>query len=218
METTSIIEESSLKEAGVQKPAISRAQLGIEIGLLTGCQDRPYAFGLAMALVSKGVAVDIIGGDEIDSPELYNTRELALCQLSREPTKSRQRCEEVMEAPGLLCKADPDCTFEAKGVGYFVEQQDLGLDRTILMLYYKAVGKKIAFTAHNVNQARRDAKDSWLNRTTLRIQYQLCDHIFVHTQKMKDELRQDFDVAEKVVTVIRHPVNDAFPDTGAYAG
>ena len=81
------------------------------------------------------------------------------------------------------------------------------------MLYYKAAGKKIAFTAHNVNQARRDAKDSLLNRATLRIQYRLCDHIFVHTQKMKDELCQDFDVGEKAVTVIRHPINDAFPDT-----
>jgi glycosyltransferase involved in cell wall biosynthesis len=86
-------------------------------------------------------------------------------------------------------------------------------DRTLLMLYYKLRGKQIALTAHNVNQARRDAKDSWLNRATLKIQYQLCDHIFVHTQKMKDELCQDFGVAEKVVTVIRHPVNHAFPDT-----
>jgi glycosyltransferase involved in cell wall biosynthesis len=86
-------------------------------------------------------------------------------------------------------------------------------DRTILMLYYKILGKKIALTAHNVNQARRDAKDSWLNRATLKIQYQLCDHIFVHTQKMKTELCQDFGVAEKTVTVIQYPINNAFPDT-----
>jgi glycosyltransferase involved in cell wall biosynthesis len=86
-------------------------------------------------------------------------------------------------------------------------------DRTLLMAYYRLCGKKIAFTAHNVNQARRDAKDSLLNRITLRIQYRLCDHIFVHTKKMKDELCQDFGVAERAVTVIRHPVNDAFPDT-----
>ena len=52
---------------------------------------------------------------------------------------------------------------------------------------------------------------------TLRIQYRLCDHIFVHTQKMKDELCQDFGVAERAVTVIRHPINNAFPDTGAHA-
>jgi D-inositol-3-phosphate glycosyltransferase len=64
-----------------------------------------------------------------------------------------------------------------------------------------------------VNQAKRDAKDSWLNRVTLRIQYRLCDHIFVHTQKMKGELCRHFAVAEKAVTVIRFPINNASPDT-----
>jgi D-inositol-3-phosphate glycosyltransferase len=37
--------------------------------------------------------------------------------------------------------------------------------------------------------------------------------MFVHTKKMKDELCQDFGVTEKAVTVIRHPINNAFPDT-----
>jgi len=87
-------------------------------------------------------------------------------------------------------------------------------DRTLLMLYYKALGKRIALTAHNVNQAKRDSQDNWLNRVTLRIQYHLADHLFVHTQKMKDELLKDFGVADQSVTVIRHPINDAFPDTG----
>jgi glycosyltransferase involved in cell wall biosynthesis len=86
-------------------------------------------------------------------------------------------------------------------------------DRTILMLYYKALGRKIAFTAHNVNQGQRDAKDSWLNRITLGIQYRLCDHIFVHTQKMKEELCRQFPVAEDAVTVIPFPINNASPDT-----
>jgi glycosyltransferase involved in cell wall biosynthesis len=86
-------------------------------------------------------------------------------------------------------------------------------DRTLLLLYYKLQGKKLAFTAHNVNQGRRDSNDSFLNRLTLKIQYRLVDHIFVHTQKMKNELLEDFGVREQAVTVIRHPVNDAFPDT-----
>jgi glycosyltransferase involved in cell wall biosynthesis len=86
-------------------------------------------------------------------------------------------------------------------------------DRTLLMLYFKACRKKIVLTAHNVNQARRDSKDSLLNRLTLRIQYRLVDHIFVHTQKMKSELIQDFGVREPAVTVIRYPINNALPDT-----
>jgi glycosyltransferase involved in cell wall biosynthesis len=86
------------------------------------------------------------------------------------------------------------------------------------MLYYKGLGKKVALTAHNVNQARRDSNDTQLNRVTLRIQYRLADHIFVHTKKMKDELVEDFGVRPQAVTVIRHPINDAFPDTDLTPG
>jgi hypothetical protein len=32
------------------------------------------------------------------------------------------------------------------------------------MLYYRSLGKKIVFTAHNVNAGKRDQNDSWLNR------------------------------------------------------
>jgi len=53
------------------------------------------------------------------------------------------------------------------------------------MSYYKFLGKTIVITAHNVNKGRRDATDTPLNRLTLRIQYRLADHIFVHTEKMK---------------------------------
>ena len=214
MQTSSVAEESSAKEVEVQKQIIPNPQLGVDIGLLTGCQDRPYAFGLAMALISKGISLDVIGSDEIDSPELHTTPNL--CFLNFRGSQ-RNNANFAMKLSKLL-------DYYSKLVRYAARSKPKVLhilwnnkvevfDRTILMLYYKVMGKKIAFTAHNVNQARRDAKDSWLNRATLKIQYRLCDHIFVHTQKMKDELCQDFDVAEKVVTVIRHPVNDAFPDT-----
>jgi glycosyltransferase involved in cell wall biosynthesis len=86
-------------------------------------------------------------------------------------------------------------------------------DRTLLLLYYKALGKKIVFTAHNVNQARRDSNDSFLNRLTLRIQYRLTDHIFVHTQKMKSELVEGFGVQEQAVTVIPFGINNSLPHT-----
>lgn len=187
---------------------------GIEIGLLTGCQDRPYAFGLAMALVSKHVKLDIIGGDEIDSPELHITPNLRFLNFRgsrRSNTSFAQKLSKLV-------------VYYAKLIRYTAHSQPKMLhilwnnkfevfDRTILMLYYKAQGKRVALTAHNVNQAKRDTKDSLLNRITLKIQYRLCDHIFVHTQKMKRELCEDFAVPESAVTVIRHPINDAFPDT-----
>ncbi len=214
MQTSSVAENSTAQGVEVPKPAKPDSRLGIEVGLLTGCQDRPYAFGLAMALVSKGVNLDIIGSDEIDSAELHTTSNLHFLNFrgsQRTPANFAEKLAKLL-------------VYYAKLIRYAARSQPKILhilwnnkfeffDRTILMQYYKVLGKRIALTAHNVNQARRDAKDSWLNRVTLRIQYQLCDHIFVHTRKMKEELCQDFGVAEKAVTVIRHPVNDAFPDT-----
>ena len=213
MSPSSVAEASPTKEVGGQTQVTSNSRPGIEVGLLTGCLDRPYAFGLAMGLASQGLSLDIIGSDEIDSPELHTTSNLHFLNF-RGSQKNANFAEKLWK---LL-------VYYARLMRYAARSKPKVLhilwngkfeyfDRTILMLYYKAMGKKMALTAHNVNQARRDAKDSWLNRVTLRIQYSLCDHIFVHTNKMKDELCQDFGVAEKAVTVIRHPVNNAFPDT-----
>src|SRR5580704_13038478 len=212
MQTSVAAEEFLAKEIEIQDQAITT--VGIEIGLLTGCQDRPYAFGLATALISKGVSLDIIGSDEIDSPELHTTPNLRFLNFRGSQKNHANVADKLWK---LL-------VYYSKLMRYAVRSKPKVLhilwnnkfeyfDRTILMLYYKVLGKKVALTAHNVNQARRDSKDSVLNRATLKIQYRLCDHIFVHTQKMKGELCRDFHVAEKSVTVIRHPVNDAFPDT-----
>ncbi|OLE29720.1 MAG: hypothetical protein AUI36_30435 [Cyanobacteria bacterium 13_1_40CM_2_61_4] len=86
-------------------------------------------------------------------------------------------------------------------------------DRTLLMLYYKLQRKKIAFTAHNVNAGTRDSNDSLLNRLTLRIQYRLVDHVFVHSEKMKRELLEDFGVRERAITVIPFGINNSVPNT-----
>src|SRR5271167_2775764 len=57
MQTSSVADELSVKQVEVQKQAPPNPPIGIEIGLLTGCKDRPYAFGLAMALAAKGVSL-----------------------------------------------------------------------------------------------------------------------------------------------------------------
>jgi D-inositol-3-phosphate glycosyltransferase len=214
MQTSSVAEKSITKAAEVQKRPIPSSSLAIEIGLLTGCQDRPYAFGLAMALVSKGVGVDVIGSDDIDSPELHVTPNLRFLNFRGNQHKSTNVVEKLWKLAVYYAQLMRYAARSKPRILHILWNNKIELfDRSMLMVYYKLCGKKIAFTAHNVNQARRDAKDSLLNRITLRIQYRLCDHIFVHTKKMKDELCQDFGVAEKTVTVIRHPVNDAFPDT-----
>jgi glycosyltransferase involved in cell wall biosynthesis len=198
------------------KPAMDLASTRpaeIKAALLTGGFDRPYAFGLAMALATKGVSVDVIGSDEVDSPELHTTPRLSFLNL-----------EGSKRDTGLAAKISRILSYYARLLGYAATAEPKifhilwnnkfqFLDRTLLMLYYKAHGRKIALTVHNVNAGKRDSNDSWLNRLTLRAQYRLADHLFVHTDKMKRELRQDFGVRERAISVIPFGINNSVPNT-----
>ena len=81
------------------------------------------------------------------------------------------------------------------------------------MLYYRLLQKNIVLTVHNVNAGRRDSRDSRLNRLTLRIQYRLSKHIFVHTEKMKSELIEQFGGRGASITVIPFGINNTVPNT-----
>jgi glycosyltransferase involved in cell wall biosynthesis len=196
-------------------PTISKASPA-ELGaaLLTGGCDRPYAYGLATALISQNVRLDVIGSDIVDSPEMHNTPNLTFFNLWPAQRSKRTLASKLLVTLRHYVSLIQYAAVAKPGIFHILWNSKIELiDRTVLMLYYKALGKKIALTAHNVNKARRDENDSFWNRLTLTIQYRLADHIFVHTRKMKDELLTDFGVHEEYVTVIRHPINNAFPDT-----
>jgi len=91
-------------------------------------------------------------------------------------------------------------------------------DRTLLMLYYKLLGKTIVLTVHNVNAGKRDSTDTLFNRLTLRVQYRLADHFFVHTEQMKNELVREFGLQGARVSVIPFGINNAVPNTGLTSG
>jgi D-inositol-3-phosphate glycosyltransferase len=68
-------------------------------------------------------------------------------------------------------------------------------------------------TAHDINARKRDSNDTPLNRLTLKAQYRLADHIFVHTEKMKSELSGEFGIHETAITVIPFGINNSVPNT-----
>src|ERR1019366_3153978 len=43
----------------------------VAVALLSGGADRPYFFGLATSLISKGAVLDLIGNEELDFPEFH---------------------------------------------------------------------------------------------------------------------------------------------------
>lgn len=205
---------SLLAETSAPEVVQSTPPATLDVALLTGGFDRPYAFGLAMSLVAQGVRLDVIGSDTIDSPEMHTTQNLRFLNLWPARRKQQSRLAKATRTlRHYLALLRYAAVAHPRVLHILWNSKVQVFDRTLLMLYYKLLGKKVALTAHNVNQDKRDGKDSFLNRLTLRIQYHLTDCIFVHTQKMKDELIADFGVAPSAVAVIRHPLNDAFPDT-----
>jgi glycosyltransferase involved in cell wall biosynthesis len=171
--------------------------------------------GLATSLVSRGVAVEFIGSDELDCPEVHADPRLTFLNLrgdvSREAGR-RARVARVLRYYGRLLRYAS--TAEPELFHILWNNRFQYFDRTLLTLYYRALGKRVAVTAHNVNAGRRDSSDSLLNRLTLACQYRLAHTIFVHTPKMKRELIEDFGVRENAIAVIPYGINNAVPDSG----
>jgi D-inositol-3-phosphate glycosyltransferase len=197
------------------QPSTLNPQLStLRIALLTGGGDKPYALGMAAALTSVGIHVDFIGSDDLNVPELLNDPLVNFLNLRGDQgpeasplTKARRVLRYYVRLIGYAAKARP------KLFHILWNNKFQLFDRTLLMLYYRLLGKKVVFTAHNVNAGRRDLNDSWLNRLSLKIQYELCDHILVHTYPMKRELVADFSIPEEKLSVIPFGINNTVPNT-----
>lgn len=186
----------------------------LSVALLTGGSDRPYVHGLTAALSSLGVQMDLIGGDELDEPELRNRPGLTFLNLRGDQRREAGLKAKVFRVLAYYVNLMYYAATARPSVFHILWNNKFEtFDRTLLILYYKMLGKKVVFTAHNVNAGKRDDQDTFLNRLTLRIQYRLVHHIFVHTEKMKVELVEGFGVREDRVSVIPFGINNSVPNT-----
>ncbi|MGA2964239.1 MAG: glycosyltransferase family 4 protein [Candidatus Korobacteraceae bacterium] len=185
----------------------------VRVALLTGGFDRPYAFGLATALAAKRVLLDVIGSDDVDSPEMHTTPGLTFLNLrgNKETAGLIQRILRIVIYYSRLVRYA--AVAKPRVFHILWNNKFQLLDRIVLMLYYRALGKRIVFTAHNVNAGKRDGNNSLYNRLTLRAQYRLSDRIFVHTEQMKQELREDFGVQQDKIIIIPFGLNNSVPNT-----
>jgi glycosyltransferase involved in cell wall biosynthesis len=186
----------------------------LKVAVLTGGGDKPYALGFASTLISQGVMFDFVGSDEVDGPELHESSLVRFLNLRGDmrPSVSVQRkVLRVLIYYGRLLR------YAAMGspkMFHILWNNKLEfLDRTLVLLFYRLLGKRIAFTVHNVNARQRDGNDNMVNRLTLRIQYRLVDHLFVHTEEMKRALHNDFDVPNSKINVIPFGINSTVPNT-----
>ena len=196
--------------------AVGRISPRADIALLTGGGDRPYVFGLRNALLEQGLTVDVVGADVLFAPELVSTPGLRFLNFQESWPPEGPLLHRLLRVLYFYAKLLWYVAATAPPVLHILwnhHQKLEHFDRTALMLIYKLFGKRLVMTAHNVNTAKRDGYDSWLNRFTLGIQYRLCDHVFVHTEAMLRELTTDFNFPPSRASVIPFGINNSIPTT-----
>jgi D-inositol-3-phosphate glycosyltransferase len=189
------------------------------VSLLTGGSDRPYVFGLASELLSKRVVLDLVGSDELDFSEFQDAFGISFFNLRGSQDTGVSFARKVFRVWLYYIRLMRYAATAKPRIFHILWNNKFELfDRTVLMLYYRAVGKKLVLTAHNVNLGKRDSRDTLLNRLTLRIQYRLADYIFVHTQEMQRELAAEFGVRTSKLRVIPFGFHNQIPNTNLSPG
>jgi len=184
------------------------------VTVLTGGDDRPYVLGLAEAFTSGGVTLDVIGSDDLSLPELLNNRRINFLNLRGDQHPNTSLARKITRVLTYYARLVIYAAKARSQIFHILWNNKFEFfDRTLLILYYRLLGKKVVFTAHNVNASKRDGSDSLLNRFSLQIQYRLVNHILVHTQRMKADLVTDFGISEEKVTVIPFGINNTVPNT-----
>jgi D-inositol-3-phosphate glycosyltransferase len=203
---------TSVSAVSPQSSAIHPPNL--KIALLTGGDDKPYVLGLVPALTATGLHVDVIGSDDLSVPELLNEPRVNFLNLRGNQTPDASLCAKVARLVTYYWRLMAYAARPRAKVLHILWNNKFELfDRTLLMFYYRLMGKRLVLTAHNVNMRKRDGTDDWLNRFSLKIQYWLADHIFVHTQAMRAELVSEFAISGSKVSVIPFGINNTVPST-----
>ncbi|WP_109484790.1 glycosyltransferase family 4 protein [Occallatibacter savannae] len=185
-----------------------------KVALFTGGIDRHYASGLWGSLAGMGVQVDVICNAEMKDNGASVQSNLDFLTLYASPKAGRGKIAKLLTFLQVYWRLMMYAATTPAKVFHILWNYRIPLfDRTILLLYYKLLGKRVVFTAHNINAAERDGSDSFLNRLSLRFQYRNVDQIFVHTELMKRQLIESFGVRERNVCVIPFGTYDVVPAT-----
>ena len=188
----------------------------MKVSLLTGGSDKHYASGLLLSLIEKGIEVDFIGSDELNDESILNRDNINFYNLleNGDPDSPfHQRIVRILKYYFKLIKYSFTTESKLFHILWFNYNRFLYFDRTLLNTYYKVLGKKLVFTAHNIDQQERDGKSTLVNRISLKYLYRIVDHIFVHTAKMKRQLVEKFEISENKITVIPFGINNLVPVT-----
>jgi len=174
-----------------------------------------YELGLVNGLVNNGLSLDLIGNNRMAESPIVRLPGVTFYNLRGDQKSSAPLPMKVFRILNFYIKLMTYALKTDSGIFHIQWLNKFAFfDRIILNLYYKLLGKKLVFTAHNVDARERDGKNSFYNRITLKGMYHLCDHIIVHTEEMKKQVEQWFGIDPDKVSVVKYGINDVVKKTG----
>jgi len=184
----------------------------LHISLLSAGKDPHYALGLLEALVEEKVRVDFVGNDSMKACPAASNSLVTYLNLRGDQNTAVSIWTKVTRVLGYYAKLLRYAASAKPSIFHILWFNKFEVfDNTFLILYYRLLGKRLVFTAHNVSTASRDGRRSALNEWSLRYLYRHVDHVFVHTGKMKHELMHRFGVSPERISALPFPVNNVTP-------
>jgi D-inositol-3-phosphate glycosyltransferase len=175
-----------------------------KVSLLTGGGDTQYAVPLSIALAGAGVPVEVVGSNLFLASRDFRESRVPFVNVHGNMESNKPLHEKVLRVLGAYVKLAWYAASTDSEVFHILWHNTFKFfDRIVVTAYYKALGKKLFFTVHNVDIDERDGGSNVVGRSTLKFMYRMMDHIFVHTEKMKTQLERDFSVPAHRITV--HP-------------
>jgi len=187
----------------------------MKVAVLTAGKDPHYALGLLSGVTGKGLEVDFIGNDEMGRSDLVSCEGVQYFNLRGDTSSGKGQYSKGIQLTRYYLKLFVYAWKSDASVFHILWfNKFIYFDMSLLNVYYKMLGKKIFYTAHNIDIWERDGKKSLVNRSLLRFLYKIVDHVFVHTERMKEDLKQNFNVPDHKITTIPFGLNEVVPDRG----
>jgi D-inositol-3-phosphate glycosyltransferase len=187
----------------------------MRIALLTGGGEKHYQLGLLSGLLSVGLEVELVGNDAMAQHELIKSARVHFYNLRGSQDPDSPMAEKVIRIVRYYLKlVKYAATTKCRIFHIQWDNKFYLLDRTVLSLYYKILGKKVVVTVHNTNAGVRDRNDTVLNRLSLKFLYWIADHLIVHTEKMKLQMIEWYRIPDLKISVVSHGINVIVPRRG----
>jgi glycosyltransferase involved in cell wall biosynthesis len=185
----------------------------MKVALLTGGKDAHYVLGLLPGLAARGVHVALVGNAELGRAEDVAGGRVEFHDLVGSLDPGDGPMARTWRLFSYYCRLLAFAARTDAPLFHILWFRKFPLvERILLTAYLKLLRKKVAFTAHNVDDRGRDGRTgTFQNRLSLTFLYRTVDHIFVHTPQMKTEMLQRFGVSEAKVEVLPFGINDVIP-------